>query len=588
MFSLDNSYSIKEIEEWGKRVHKGLGNQKIEYTVELKMDGVGASLIYKKGEFRLGSTRGDGVTGEDITLNLKTIKSIPLKLTGEDFPDVLEVRGEVYMNRKDFQDLNKERKKSGETFFANPRNATSGSLKLLDTGITARRNLDCLIHSFGSIEGFKEFKAQWEFLQTIKSWGLRTNPHMKLCKNLGEVIDFCLIWQEKRDSLDYEIDGMVIKVNSLGQQKKLGFTLKSPRWAIAYKFPAHQVTTKVKNIIVQVGRTGVLTPVAELEPVECAGVTISRATLHNFDEIERLGVKIGDRIVVERAGDVIPKIVKVVTSIRKKKGKPFATPRRCPICNSKISKEKEGEVAYRCINPSCPAQIEKGLIHFASRATLDIEGLGESVIEQLIKKGLVKDFADIYFLKKEDLFKLELFADKKAENLLKAIEKSKNQPLSRFLYALGIRHVGEKAAMVLAKEFGSLEAIMSAKEEDFSRIYEIGEVMAESIVDFFQQDSTKKLIAKFEKADINILEPKRESKHQPLKDKTFVFTGELDELTRHDAQEKVQKLGGYVSSSVGGRVDFVVAGRNPGSKYNKAKKIGIKIINEKEFMEMIK
>ena len=588
MFSLDNSYSIGEIKDWAKRVKKGLGNQNTEYAVELKIDGVSTSLIYKSGILSLGSTRGDGMVGEDVSLNLKTIKSIPLKLIGKNFPKILEVRGEIYMDRDDFQGLNKQRKKKGEVLFANPRNATSGSLKLLDSSITAKRNLSCFIHSFGSIEGFKEFRSHWDFLQSAKSWGLRTNPHTKLCKNLGEVIDFCLHWQDRRESLNYEVDGIVIKINSLEQQKRLGFTLKSPRWAVAYKFPAHQVTTKIKDIIVQVGRTGVLTPVAELEPVECAGVTISRATLHNFDEIERLNVKIEDRVLIERAGDVIPKIVKVVTSPRAKKEKSFNIPSHCPACNGKIAKEREGEVAYRCINHFCPAQIEKGLIHFASRAALNIEGLGESIVEQLIKKGLVKDFADIYFLKKEDLLNLELFAEKKAENLINVIEKSKRQPLSRFLYALGIRHVGEKAALVLAREFGSLDKIISAKKDDLSRIYEIGEVMVESIVDFFKQETIKKLITKFKKAGLNILEDKKKLSHQPFRAKRFVFTGELKDFSRIEAQQKARDLGADVSSAVSKNTDFVIAGENPGSKYDKAKKLGVKIINEKEFVRMVK
>ncbi|MBM3251685.1 MAG: NAD-dependent DNA ligase LigA, partial [Candidatus Omnitrophica bacterium] len=362
MYSLDNTYTVEEIKDWQTRIKKIIPQEKIEYVVELKIDGVSAAIAYEKGKFSLGATRGDGTTGEDITLNLKTIRAIPLKLLGNDFPDFIEVRGEVYMEIKDFQALNKEKTRKKEILFANPRNAASGSLKLLDTKLTAQRKLSCFIHSFGSIEPAKTIKTHYDFLLASKKWGLRTNPHNKLCDNIDEAIDYCLKWQKRRGSLSYEVDGMVIKVNSLSQQEKLGYTMKSPRWAIAYKFPAHQATTNIKDIKIQVGRTGALTPVAELEPVECGGVTISRATLHNFDEIERLDVRIGDRVIIERAGEVIPKIIKVVTSVRKGKEKKTSIPRQCPECQGKVTKEKEEDVAYYCINPSCPTQLERGLL----------------------------------------------------------------------------------------------------------------------------------------------------------------------------------------------------------------------------------
>jgi DNA ligase (NAD+) len=417
---------------------------------------------------------------------------------------------------------------------------------------------------------------------------MRTNPSSKLCQDFSQVFDYCKAWQGKREKLSYDIDGIVIKINSLPQQKRLGFTLKSPRWAVAYKFPARQATTTLKNITVQVGRTGVITPVAELEPVECGQVVISRATLHNFDEIKRLGSNIGDRVVLERAGEVIPKIVKVIDSVRSGKEKEFKIPKVCPVCESEITKEKEEEVAYRCINPSCPAQIERGLIHFASRGSMDIEGMGDKIVEQLVQNKLVKDFADIYSLKKEDLLKLDLFRDKKSKNLLEAIEKSKKQNLSRLLYGLGIRHVGEKAAYVLAQKFGTIDNLIQAKPDDFDAIYEVGRVMSESIVSFFKQDSTRRLIKKLKEAGLNLEEKVAPIKKSPLTGKTIVFTGELKGFSRHQAEDLVRKFGGNTSSSVSKNTDFMVIGENPGSKYDKAKKLGLEVINEKKFMEMIK
>ena len=586
MLSLDNTYSFQGLKDWDERVHKGLGSERVEYVAELKIDGVSANLTYKKGRLSIGATRGDGETGEDVTQNIKTIRAIPLILLGKNTPDFIEIRGEVYMERRDFEGLNKEREKSGEVLFANTRNAAAGSLKLLDTSIAVERRLSFFVHSLGEYKGL-DILSHWEFLEKLKTWGVRINPNTKLCKNLDEVIAYCKIWQEKREKLTYDIDGMVIKVNNLAQQKKLGFTLKSPRWAVAYKFPARQATTVLKNISVQVGRTGVITPVAELEPVECAGVVISRATLHNFDEIKRLGVKIGDRIVLERAGEVIPKIVKVVESVRTGKEKEFRIPKDCPVCGSEIAKEKEEEVAYRCINPLCPAQLERGLMHFASRGAMDIEGMGEAAVEQLVTKSLVKDFADIYFLKKDDLLKLELFKDKKSENLLGAIEKSKQKPLSRLIYGLGIRHVGEKAAYVLAQKFRTLGHLMEAKEDDFDAIYEVGQVMSESMVKFFKQNSTQRLIKKLKDAGLNLQEKVTPVKKSPLTGKTVVFTGELKDYSRNLAEGLVRQFGGNASSSVSKNTDLVVAGENPGSKYNQAKKLGIKIINEKEFSRLI-
>jgi len=588
MLSLDNTYSFEELRDWGERVRKGLANQEIQYVAELKIDGVSANLTYRDGLLVSGATRGDGESGEDVTLNIKTIRAIPLRLETEKPPKLIEIRGEVYLELKDFAAINKERKAQGEVLFANPRNAASGSLKLLAPGITAKRNLNFFAHSLGELNNGK-FSTQWEFLRGLKKYGMRINPESRLCKSLDEVFEFCELWQEKRKKLSYEIDGVVLKVNSLEAQISLGTTLKSPRWAAAYKFPAHQVTTKLKGIIVSVGRTGVITPVADLEPVECAGVTIQRATLHNFDEIGRLGVKIGDRIVLERAGEVIPKIIKTVESLRSGKEKTFKVPRKCPVCDSAIIKEKEEEVAYRCINPSCPAQLEKGLAHFSSRSCMDIEGMGEAAVRQLIEKKMVRDFADIYSLKKGQLLILELFKDKKAENLVLAIENSKHRALGRLIYGLGIRHVGEKAAYVLAGEFKTLENLVSAKKEDLEAIYEIGPVISESVVAFFKQESIKKLIKKLEAAGVNTKEDERAIvRKTPLTDKTVVFTGELESFSRAEAEDLLRKESGKASSNVSKETDFVVAGRNPGSKYERAKKLGVKIIDEKEFMEMIR
>ena len=592
ILSLDNAYSFDEVKDWVQRVHKGLTRgEKVEYVTELKFDGISATFTYKDGKFTLGASRGDGQSGDDITANLKTIRTVALRLTSREkypFPENLEVRGEVYMDRRDFERLNEGRKKRAKPLFANPRNATAGSLKLLDPKITAERKLKNYIHSFGLLEKGKKFSTHWEFLQTAGVWGLRVNPYNRLCKNVDQAIAECQKRQKIRESLPYDIDGMVIKVNSLEQQKKLGSTLKSPRWAIAYKFPAQQATTVLKEIKVQLGRTGVLTPVAILKPVECGGVTITRSTLHNFDEIRRLGVHIGDRVIVERAGEVIPKIVKVVKSMRKGKEMPFRIPLHCPVCGGKIIKEREEEVAYRCPNPLCPAQLERGLVHFASRQAMDIEGLGVSAVEQLVKKKLVKDFAGIYTLEKEQLLKLDLFAEKKAESLLSAIEKSKMQPLSRLLFALGIRHVGEKAAYVLANKFDSIDSLSQASQDELQNIPEVGPIMAKSIVEFFKSPQVRQLIGKLKKAKVKMHQPIIKQRAQILAGKTFVFTGELKTFTRAQAQRLVQQLGGNLSSSVSKICDFVVAGANPGSKYARAKKISVKVIDEADFKRMIK
>lgn len=584
MLSLDNTYSFDELEEWLARVKRGLATEaKIEFVAELKIDGVSANLTYKNGYFAIGATRGDGETGEDVSANIKTIRAIPLRLRGEGLPEFIEIRGEVYLEREDFLRINQERLDAQEEPFANPRNAASGSLKLLDPRITYKRRLKFFAHSLGGFKGLKA-KTHWEFLAKLKEWGLPTNPHSQLCLTFEEIKDFCLHWEAKRDTLNYDIDGIVIKVNDLSQQTILGSTLKSPRWAVAFKFAARQATTEILKIKVNVGRTGVLTPSCELRPVECAGVIIRHATLHNFDEIKRLGVKEGDRVLIERAGDVIPKVVKVVKHLGKQD---FKIPKNCPVCNGPIVKEKEEEVAYRCINPDCPAQIERGLLHFASKQAMDIEGLGEAAVHHLIELGLVKSIADIYGLKEEDLVRLPLYKEKKIKNLLSAIERSKSRPLSRLIYALGIRHVGEKAAFVLAQRFKTLDDLAKAKKEELQKINEIGPVIAESITAYFNQKQSKKIIESLRRANVNFKEQEIVAKGI-LSGKRVVFTGTLKSYTRQQAEELVQRLGGTVSSDVSRNTDFLVVGEDPGSKLRKAERLKIRIINEEEFKEMIK
>jgi len=585
MLSLENTYSFGELKEWEARVHKGLGEgNKIEYVVELKIDGVSANLTYKKGRLIIGATRGDGEAGEDVTQNLKAIRAIPLRLLGKNIPEFIEIRGEVYMDRIDFIRLNREREDEGEVIFANPRNAASGSLKLLDPGLTYKRRLNFFAHSLGKIKGLKT-ATHWDFLAKLKEWGVRANMHSKLCQNLAEVIEYCQMWEKKRDKLTYDIDGVVVKVNDILQEEKLAATLKSPRWAVAYKFPARQATTEVLEINVNVGRTGVITPTAKLMPVECAGVIIQHATLHNFDEIKRLKVKVRDRVLIERAGEVIPKVIKVVESRGKEK---FKIPDTCPACFGRVVKEKEEDVAYRCVNPFCPAQLERRIFHFASRSAMDIEGLGEAVISQLVKLKLVNNFSDIYKLRQVDLEKLDLFKERKINNLLSAIYKSKLRPLPRLIYALGIRHVGEKAAFVLAKELKSLDNLLKAKKDDLENIPEIGPVIAGSAVNYFAQSQTQKMIKDLKKAGLNFTEEALLIKETALTGKSVVFTGELKDYSRLEAEELVRRFGGNPSSSVSRNIDFLVAGENPGSKHEKAKKLGVKIINENQFQEMLK
>jgi len=586
MLSLDNTYSEEEFLEWEKRVRNGLKGEPYELVVEPKIDGLSCSIEYENGVFVRASTRGDGETGEDVSLNVRTIRAVPLKLNVDAPPAFFEARGEVYIEKKDFDAIREEQLNQGLEPFANPRNAAAGSLRQKDPAVTARRKLKFFAHSYGYLAGMDAPKTHWDYLEYCRKAGFPV-PLItgKPCKDTAQVLKIYKDYASKRSELPYEIDGLVVKVNAVGLQKLLGFTAKSPRWAIAFKYPAQQATTTVKDVWFSVGRTGVITPVADLEPVKCGGVTISSSTLHNFDEIKRLGLKIGDRVIIERAGEVIPKVVKVIPGARTGKEEDVLPPSKCPCCGSEVFKDDE-VVAYRCINPSCSSQIMRSLLHFASRDAMNIDGLGESSVEQLTGKKLVAAFSDLYRLKKEDLLGLELFKDKKAGNLLAQIEASKKQPLSRLIYALGIPHIGEKSARGLAEHFKNMKALMNSGFEDLSRVSEIGPIIARSITDFFGETQVKGLIAELERLGVNMTEPER-AKGSKLEGKSFVFTGELKSLTREEAERLVRELGGKEVSSVSSKTSYVVAGENPGSKYDKAKKLGLKILTEKEFHELL-
>ena len=583
MLSLDNTYNENEVLEWDDRLQKLIGTMEHNFIVEPKVDGVSLSLIYESGKLVRGVTRGDGETGEDITANVRTIRSIPLKLTAP-YPKFFDVRGEIYMNKKDFARYNQEMEKRGLETFANPRNAAAGSLRQKDPAVTASRPLRFLVHSFGVAEGLS-WATQYDFLKACSAMGLPASQLAQRCDNIMDSMRHCRMLERERDSLLYDIDGAVIKLNAFELRAKAGFTHKSPRWAVAYKFAAQQTETEVTNIIASVGRLGTITPVAKLRPVSVGGVTVSNATLHNFDEIKRLDVKIGDRVIIQRAGDVIPKVLKVVLEKRSRHVKTFAVPTECPACGGPIAKEKEIDIAYRCTNLGCPAQLARGIVHFAARDAMDIDGLGESAVEQLVDKKLVKDIADIYGLARKDLLSLELFADKKADNLLKAIEKSKTRALSRLLYGLGIRHVGEKAALVLAERFETMDALSQASEAQLREIHEVGPVLAQSIVGYFKLETTPTILRKLKRAGLLMKEDVAKTKGpQLLAGKTVVFTGELSAFSRTEAERRVRELGGNATSSVSAKTDFVVVGKEPGSKAAKAHKLGVKILTEKEFL----
>ena len=579
MLSLDNCYNQEEFLEFVQRIEKLLPGEKIEFVTELKIDGLGIAIIYRGGHFAQAITRGDGFRGDDVSANVKTIRSLPLSIP---LQAEVEVRGEIYLPFSSFEKINQEREAKGESLFANPRNAAAGTIRLLDPREVAQRNLDVFLY-YIFVNGQSQ-ESQWQNLQLLKELGFKINPHVRLCGSVKEVIDYYEYWKDRRDDLDYDVDGIVVKVNSTRQQQALGSTAKFPRWAIAYKFPARQATTKIIDIKVQVGRTGALTPVAILEPVQLSGTTISRSTLHNEEEIRRKDIRIGDYVLIERSGDVIPKVVSVMKERRTGQEKPFSFPTRCPICGSPVFKP-EGEVISRCINPSCPARLRESLLHYASRRAMNIEGLGEALVDQLLAQKLVQSIPDLYHLKKEDLVKLERMGPKSAQNLLDQIEASKHQDLARLLYALGIRYVGERTAQTLAEHFQSLEALSKASLEELLALPDIGPKVAESIVFFFQQKENQELIRRLKEAGVRgEAKVTTEPTAQPFVGLTFVLTGELEHYTRDEAREIIERLGGRVTSSVSRKTSVVIMGRNPGSKLQKAKDYNITIWDEEEFL----
>ncbi|MCX5750160.1 MAG: NAD-dependent DNA ligase LigA [Candidatus Saganbacteria bacterium] len=581
LLSLDNAFSKQELIDFDRRVKEGLGQEKIEYVGELKIDGLAVTLTYKNGKFVEGSTRGDGVHGEDITQNLRTINTIPLVLNE---PIDLEVRGEVYLPYDAFVKINAEREEAGDPKFANPRNAAAGSLRQLDPKVTATRPLDIFIY-YGIVPQSK-ITTHSEVLEYLKDLGFKVNPNIRLCNGIAAVEKYVKDWEEKRENLQYEIDGIVIKVNRLQDQKALGNTSRAPRWAIAFKYPPMQAETTVEDITVQVGRTGAITPVAHLKPTHLAGVVVKRATLHNEDQIKRLDIRVGDQVKIQRAGEVIPEVVEVVKGKRKGDEKVFHMPKRCPVCNGEIER-LPGEAVSRCINASCPAQVKERIRHFATREAMDIEHVGPAIVEQLVDKGVISDVADLYSINKETLVTLERLAEKSAQNIIDAIQASKERPFERVLYALGIRHVGRHIATILAQYYPAIEKVMNTSEDDLSKINAIGPKIAASITHFFKQKGNHHLIEKLNAAGVT-LKSKESSGPKPLQGKQFVFTGGLKNYSRPDAEELVRGLGGNASSSVSKKTDYVVAGEDPGSKYDKAKKLGVTILTEEEFTKLIK
>ena len=586
MMSIDNTYSKEEMGAFDERVKKLLKDRAYEYVVEPKIDGVSLSLLYKGGRLEYAATRGDGQTGDDVTENVRTIKVIPAVLADpKKAPGRIEIRGEVFLSSKNFLAINEEKERAGDELFANPRNAAAGSLKLLDPSIVAKRGLCFIAHSVGLCEG-REFNSQMELLKFYKESGLPVSPHNRLCKKLDDVYAACDHWEKEKEKLDYDIDGLVVKVNDLGQHKILGATNKSPRWAIAYKFPAQRAQTRLLDITVQVGRTGVLTPVANLEPVFLAGTTVSRATLHNEDEIKRLDLRIGDWVSIEKSGEIIPQVVEVLTKKRTGKEKKFTMPKHCPACGSEAARE-EGEVACRCVNIGCAAQLKAKLFHFASRKAMDIEGLGDVLVEKLVDKKMVSDFTEIFTLKKEALAELERMGEKSAENLCIQIENSKKKELSRLLFGLGIRHVGVNAARLLAQEFGTMEKLVDASKEDLERIDAVGEVISDSVLAFFKNKENLKILEKLKKLGVNMQEPKGPGASGPLSGKTFVLTGALKDFSRDEAGRRIEERGGHVASSVSKKTEAVIAGEAPGSKLQEAQKLEVKILSEAEFKKLL-
>jgi DNA ligase (NAD+) len=591
MLSLANTYNEDELFDFDRRVREGLpGSEKVEYVVEPKIDGASVSIHYIDGYLVTAATRGDGVVGEEITNNVKTIRSVPLSLKKKSslpysFSNI-EVRGEIFMKLEDFIKLNKEREAKGEKLFANPRNSSAGTLKLQDPQIVAKRPLNVFTYTLISLE--EDFKSQYDNLQILRMMGFNVNPEFKLCKNIDEVIEVCHKLEEKRSTLEYEVDGAVIKVNSLRHQEILGNIAKSPRWAVAFKFKAKQAFTVLNKITWQVGRTGTVTPVAELEPVFLAGSTISRATLHNMDEIKRKDIREGDKVIIEKGGDVIPKIVSVVMEERTSGSKPVQPPRKCPVCKSPLFKPPE-EVAYYCENTDCTAQIKGRLEHFAARGAMDIEGLGSALINLFVEMGLLHTYADIYDLKnkRDELIAIERLGEKSVDNLLSAIEESKKQPFPKVLFAIGIRYVGAGAAKKLAENFSSIDELMDADEEKIESIHEIGPSISGSVINFFSEQHNKKNIERLKKHGLRFTSEKKLNKETFFTGKTFVLTGTLSRFSREEAADKIVLYSGKVTSSVSKNTDFVLAGENAGSKLAKAEKLGVAILNEKDFLKQL-
>lgn len=601
MLSLDNAFDAEELREWDRRIKRFLGmppDERIEYLAELKMDGLSISITYENGQLVRAATRGNGFTGEDVTPNVRTIRSIPLRLRnpGQDratkdgrclhpIPTLLEARGEIFLTHHEFARINAVNEETGVPTFANPRNAAAGSVRQKDPRITASRKLDAFFYAVGACEGCN-FESQSDLLNTYREWGLKTNPNVRLCADIDEALQFIEEWVTRKETLHYDIDGVVVKVNSFALQQDLGFVSRSPRWAIAYKYPAKQARTKVEDIMVQVGMTGAVTPVAVLTPVPLAGVTVSRATLHNEDEIRRKDVRIGDTVVVQRAGDVIPEVVEVVASERNGSERIFTMPANCPSCGTPLVRP-EGEAVRRCPNRTCPEKQRQRLQHFVSRNAMDIESLGGKRIDQLIDAGLVRDAADLYYLTREQLLPLERMGEKLASNILSAIEQSKTRPLNRVINALAIRHVGEHTASVLANHFGSLEALMNASVEELAAVHEIGETTAESIHAFFADPENRNLVQRLLAAGVRPQPPEHAPRSDRFAGQTFVFTGTLTRFTREEAEALVRQGGGRASGSVSRQTTYVVAGEKAGSKLAKARELGVPILTEEEFEKML-
>ncbi|PBB04776.1 NAD-dependent DNA ligase LigA [Salimicrobium humidisoli] len=585
MLSLGNAFNEQELRDFDRRVREGAEGE-VSYVCELKIDGLAVSLLYEEGVLVRGATRGDGTVGEDITSNLRTIRSIPLRLSR---PETIEVRGEAYMPKKSFSALNEEKEEKEEAPFANPRNAAAGSLRQLDPKIAASRNLDIFLYGVGMWEDdLKDtHSARLEYLEEL---GLKTNPEWRALKDIEEVIDYVKSWVDNRNSLDYEIDGIVIKVDQLDEQETLGFTAKSPRWATAYKFPAEEVVTRMKDIHLTVGRTGVVTPTALLEPVRVAGTTVQRASLHNEDLIKERDIRIGDTVVIKKAGDIIPEVLRVIEEERTGNEEPFTMPKTCPECGSDLVRLEE-EVALRCINPNCPAQLREALIHFVSRNAMDIEGLGEKVITQLFREELIHNIADIYKLRKEELLQLDRMAEKSVNNLLTAIEQSKENSMEKLLFGLGVRYVGTKAATTLSNHFGSMQALQKASSEELESIPEIGEKMAESIHSYFQREEVRVLLRELSELGLNMEYKGRrvsaEAATSPFNGKTVVLTGKMEIYSRSEAKKRVEELGAKVTGSVSKNTDLLVAGEDAGSKYTKAEELGVEIWSESQFAEAL-